>query len=63
MVRATLNNRNESLEVCDRYFVKRMVFTSYDGVAARPELDPRETEETGKSLGDILADLRVAGSL
>lgn len=63
MVRATLNNRNEILEVCDRYFVKRMGFTSYDEVAARSELYPRETEETGKSLGDILADLRVAGTL
>jgi hypothetical protein len=63
MVRATLNDRSESLEVCDRYFVKRMGFTSYDGVVARSELCARETEETGRSLGEILADLRVAGSL
>lgn len=63
MVRATLNNLKENLQVCDRYFVKRIDTMSFDEATARPELQQRETEETGRSLGDILADLRLAGSL
>lgn len=63
MVRMTIDNRNEKLQVSDRYFVKRIDLTSYDEVAARAELGRLETEETGRSLGEILADLRVAGSL
>ncbi len=63
MVRMTIDNRNEKLQVSDRYFVKRIGLASYDGVAARSELGRLETEETGRSLGEILADLRVAGSL
>ncbi|HRX77951.1 MAG TPA: hypothetical protein P5307_02770 [Pirellulaceae bacterium] len=63
MVRATLNNLKENLQVCDRYFVKRINLTSFDGAVTRSELQQHETEETGRSLGDILADLRLAGSL
>ena len=59
MVRATLNNLQENLQVCDRYFVKRIDATRFDGAVAMPELQQRETEETGRSLGDILAGWQI----
>lgn len=63
MVRATFNNLQENLPACDRYFVKGIAATRFEGAAAAAELQNRETEETGRSLADILTDLRLAGSL
>ena len=66
MTRVTLENLKESLEVYDRYFVNSNDPTSHvgvDGSVANAELQRRETEETGRPLVEILADLRVAGSL
>ena len=66
MTHVTLDNPKTHLAVCDRYFVKTAAPTSYDGIdggVAEAELHRRETEETGRPLVEILADLRVAGSL
>lgn len=63
MVRVTVDSRKENLQVCDRYFVKRNDLTSGRGVVPGAGLHYRETEETGRPLGEILADLRIAGSL
>ncbi|MCA9120354.1 MAG: hypothetical protein H6822_10010 [Planctomycetaceae bacterium] len=63
MVRATSTNPKENLPMCDRYFVKGIAEARFDEVAPAAELQNRETEETGRSLADILTDLRLAGSL
>ncbi len=66
MVRATLDKLKDNLPACDRYFVKRNDTERYagiDGSIAAAEIDYRETEETGRPLVEILADLRLAGCL
>ncbi|MDA1054318.1 MAG: hypothetical protein O3C40_28060 [Planctomycetota bacterium] len=66
MVRATFDNLKGNLQACDRYFVKRndtARYTGIDGSVAAAEFHYRETEETGRSLVEILADLRLAGCL
>lgn len=66
MVRATFDQLKQNLQACDRYFVKRNDSERYsgiDGSIAAADFCPRETEETGRPLFDILADLRLAGCL
>ena len=66
MTRVTLDNPNVNSPVCDRYFVKLHGPTSYDEIdkgVVEAELALHETEETGRPLVEILADLRIAGSL